>query len=147
MRTFGFAAALLFASAALATSTGALAQAVTVSVYSASLDGGLMANGGRYRHARCTLAHRSLPFGTLVRMTNPRNGRTVVAPVTDRGPFVRGRTYDLSGRCARQLGVSGTPRLDTAIVSRPAWTAYARMGSHRHRHAKRGARIRRVKRR
>ena len=54
-----------------------------------------------------TAAHRSLPFGTKVRVTNKRNGRSVVVRINDRGPFVKGRIIDLTPRAARLLGFSG----------------------------------------
>jgi peptidoglycan lytic transglycosylase len=54
-----------------------------------------------------TAAHRTLPFGTLVRVTNQRNGRSVVVRINDRGPFVRGRVIDVTPAAARLLGFSG----------------------------------------
>lgn len=50
-----------------------------------------------------TAAHRSLPFGSRIRVTNLRNGRAVMLTVNDRGPFVRGRVVDVSYRAAREL--------------------------------------------
>jgi len=58
------------------------------------------------------VAHKSLPFGTTVCISNPANGRSVEAVVTDRGPFVRGRTLDVNQNVARALGFSGTARLN-----------------------------------
>lgn len=54
-----------------------------------------------------TAAHRTLPFGTKVKVTNNSNGRSVVVTINDRGPFVRGRIIDLSPAAARVLGFSG----------------------------------------
>lgn len=54
-----------------------------------------------------TAAHRTLPFGTRVTVTNRQNGRTAVVRINDRGPFVHGRVIDLSPAAARALGVSG----------------------------------------
>jgi rare lipoprotein A len=54
-----------------------------------------------------TAAHQSLPFGTLVRVDNQKNGRWAVVRITDRGPFVKGRIIDVSQVAARQLGISG----------------------------------------
>jgi rare lipoprotein A len=54
-----------------------------------------------------TAAHRSLPFGSRVRVTNRSNGRSVVVTVNDRGPFVRGRIIDVTPAAARVLGFSG----------------------------------------
>ena len=54
-----------------------------------------------------TAAHRTLPFGTHVRVTNQRNGRSITVRINDRGPFVRGRVIDLTPAGARALGFSG----------------------------------------
>ena len=62
------------------------------------------ASGERMNPSALTAAHRSLPFGTKVRVTNPRNGRAVVVRINDRGPFVKGRFLDLSRGAAQQLG-------------------------------------------
>jgi rare lipoprotein A len=51
-----------------------------------------------------TAAHRSLPFGTKVKVTNKNNGKSVVVRINDRGPFIRGRVLDLSKGAARELG-------------------------------------------
>lgn len=74
------------------------------SYYSSGLHGRRMSNGERYDRNGFTCAHRTLPFGTRLRVTNPRNGRSVIVRVTDRGPFVRGRVVDLSYAAARELG-------------------------------------------
>ena len=67
--------------------------------------GTVTANGERYNPMKYTVAHRTLPFNTWVRFTNPETGVDVVARVNDRGPFVRGREFDLSMRTARSLGI------------------------------------------
>ncbi|MEX0841430.1 MAG: septal ring lytic transglycosylase RlpA family protein [Xanthobacteraceae bacterium] len=54
-----------------------------------------------------TAAHRTLKFGTRVRVTNRKNGRSVIVRIIDRGPFIRGRVIDLSPAAARSLGFSG----------------------------------------
>lgn len=54
------------------------------------------ASGERYQHAATTAAHKTLPFGTRVKVTNVTNGKSVVVRINDRGPFVRGRIIDLS---------------------------------------------------
>jgi rare lipoprotein A len=54
-----------------------------------------------------TAAHRSLPFGTKVKVTNQRNGKAVVVRINDRGPFIKGRVIDLSKAAARTLGFVG----------------------------------------
>lgn len=65
------------------------------------------ASGERMNAAAMTAAHRTLPFGTKVRVTNSRNGRSVVVRINDRGPFVRGRVIDVSKAAARRLGFVG----------------------------------------
>ncbi|QZZ37121.1 septal ring lytic transglycosylase RlpA family protein [Nitratireductor kimnyeongensis] len=62
------------------------------------------ASGERMNPAAMTAAHRTLPFGTKLRVTNKRNGRSVVVRINDRGPFVRGRILDLSKAAAAKLG-------------------------------------------
>ena len=84
--------------------------------YARSLHGRRTANGERYNHNAITAAHRSLPFGTLVRVANTRNGLAIVVRINDRGPFVRGRQLDLSGEAARRLGFSGLARIQYEIV-------------------------------
>jgi rare lipoprotein A len=65
-----------------------------------------------------TAAHRSLPFGTKVKVTNKRNGRSVVVTINDRGPFVRGRVIDLTPAGARVLGFSGLTQVTLNIMGR-----------------------------
>jgi len=66
-----------------------------------------------------TAAHRSLAFGTKVKVTNRNNGRTVVVRINDRGPFIRGRVLDLSRAAAQNIGMvsSGTAKVCYQIVS------------------------------
>jgi rare lipoprotein A len=65
----------------------------------------MTANGDRLHHDSLTCAHRTYPFGTLLQVTNPANGRVVVVRVNDRGPFVRGRIIDLSWGAAKELDI------------------------------------------
>jgi len=65
------------------------------------------ASGELFQPDLLTAAHRSLPFGTRLKVVYPRTGRSIVVRVNDRGPFVRGRLLDLSRGAARALGVSG----------------------------------------
>ena len=81
-------------------------QAGIASVYSHE-SGSATANGGKLNHAALTAAHRTLPFGSKVRVTNKSNGRSVTVTINDRGPFVRGRIIDLSPAAAQSLGFSG----------------------------------------
>ncbi len=92
----------------------ASAQSGIASVYS----GGRTASGGRASPTALTAAHRTLPFGTLVRVTNERSGRSVVVRINDRGPFVRGRIIDLTPAGAHALGFSGLARVRLTVVGR-----------------------------
>jgi rare lipoprotein A len=73
--------------------------------YGPGFHGNRSASGERYNQNALTAAHRSLPFGTKVRVTNVRNGRSVVVRINDRGPHIRGRIIDLSAAAARIVGV------------------------------------------
>ena len=88
------------------------------SYYSNGLHGRKMSNGERYDRNAFTCAHRTLPFGTRLKITNPRNGKSVIVRVTDRGPFVRGRVVDLSYAAARELGTlaSGVAYVKVELV-------------------------------
>ena len=78
--------------------------------------GPLTANGERYNSGGLTAAHRTLPFGTRVRVTSPNTGRSVVVRINDRGPFHGNRIIDLSVGAARAIGLTnsgvGTVRMD-----------------------------------
>ena len=78
------------------------------SFYSKRATGRMTASGDRLHHDSLTCAHRSYPFGTLLQVTNPSNGRMIVVRVNDRGPFVRGRIVDLSWAAAKVLGILST---------------------------------------
>jgi rare lipoprotein A len=94
---------------ALAFALPAHAESGLASVY-ANGDGhagSKTANGERVNPSALTAAHRTLPFGTKVAVTNNKNGRSVVVRINDRGPFVRGRVIDLTPAGARALGFSG----------------------------------------
>jgi len=77
------------------------------------------ASGERMNAAKLTAAHRSLPFGTKVLVTNKRNGRSVVVRINDRGPFIRGRVIDVSKAAAKDIGMvsSGTAQVCYQIVA------------------------------
>ena len=85
--------------------SNAYAETGTASVY--GYHGGKTASGERANPGQLTAAHKSLPFGTMVKVTNKKNGRTVTVRINDRGPFVRGRIIDLTPAAASQLGFSG----------------------------------------
>ncbi|MBC3540711.1 septal ring lytic transglycosylase RlpA family protein [Rufibacter sediminis] len=88
------------------------------SFYSDKLKGNKMANGERYKPGKRTAAHKKLPFGTKVKVTNPQNGRSVKVLITDRGPFARGRIIDLSKSAARKLDIekSGVAPVQMKVV-------------------------------
>lgn len=69
--------------------------------------GSKTASGERMRPLALTAAHRSLPFGTRVKVTNKSTGRSVVVRINDRGPFIKGRFIDLSKGAARSIGMGG----------------------------------------
>jgi len=78
------------------------------------------ANGERFNPMALTAAHRSLPFGTKVKVTQAKTGRSVVVRINDRGPFVRGRIIDLSLGAARAIGLnhSGVARVELVVLQR-----------------------------
>lgn len=65
-----------------------------------------VASGGRFNPHGFTAAHRTLPFGTRVKVTNVRNGRSVIVTINDRGPFIRGRIIDLSLAAAKAIDMT-----------------------------------------
>lgn len=76
--------------------------------YGGKFHGRLTANGERFDANKLTAAHKTLPFGTVVKVTNTDNGRTVTVRINDRGPFVENRIIDLSRGAAEQLEMTGT---------------------------------------
>lgn len=94
---------ILLCSMALAMPAGAQTHHGKASYYGNGVHGRRTSDGSRYHKDSLTCAHRTLPFGTLLKVTNKKNGREVVVRVTDRGPFVRGRVVDLSMAAAKEL--------------------------------------------
>jgi rare lipoprotein A len=84
-----------------------------------SQTGGMTASGETYAPDKLTGAHRALPFGTMVRVTNTRNGRTVVVRINDRGPFNKGLTIDVSQAAARELHFSGLAPVTLEVINPP----------------------------
>ncbi len=89
-------------------------QVGIASVYS----GGRTANGEHASPRHLTAAHRSLPFGTMVRVTNRSTGRSVVVRINDRGPYVRGRVIDVTPAAAHELGFSGVAPVSLTVLGR-----------------------------
>jgi rare lipoprotein A len=93
------------ANAAIAPSSGSGRSFSGMASYYGNESGSKTASGQRFNQNALTAAHRSLPFGTKLRVTH--GGRSVVVTINDRGPFVRGRVLDLSTAAARQVGITG----------------------------------------
>jgi rare lipoprotein A len=98
----------------LAAAPAAKAQSGIASVYAHS--GGKTASGERVSPGALTAAHRTLPFGAFVHVTNRRNGRSVVVRINDRGPFLPRRIIDLSPAAAQALGISGLAPVTVDVV-------------------------------
>jgi rare lipoprotein A len=94
--------------------TIASAQSGIASVYTE----GPTATGERVVPSAMTAAHRTLPFGTMVRVTNTGNGRSVVVRINDRGPFVKGRIIDLTPGAAHAIGIAGLGAVTVDIVGK-----------------------------
>jgi rare lipoprotein A len=88
------------------------------SYYGESFAGRRTASGERFDPQAFTAAHRDLPFGTRIRVTNLDNGRTVVVRINDRGPYAGGRIVDVSWAAARELGMlrSGVARVRVELL-------------------------------
>lgn len=98
------ACATLAAACALSAPAGAAANCGVASWYALTSK---TASGERMNPAKLTAAHKSLPFGTRLKVVNPANGKSVVVRINDRGPFTRGRSLDLSKAAAGQIGIIG----------------------------------------
>lgn len=97
-------ASLSFGAVAPSMAQSSKTQSGIASVYSTE-SGNKTASGQRLNPGALTAAHRSLPFGTKVRVTNKRNGKSVVVTINDRGPFVHGRIIDLTPASASAIGL------------------------------------------
>jgi rare lipoprotein A len=75
------------------------------------------ANGERFNPNGLTAAHRTLPFGTKVRVTNSKSGRSVVVRINDRGPFIHGRIIDLAMGAARAIGMASTSQVELVVLN------------------------------
>ncbi len=100
----------------------AFRQVGEASWYGPDFHGKITASGERYNMLLLTAAHQTLPFNTLIRVTNLDNGRTAVVRINDRGPFMKGRILDLSYTAARALGAnsSGVIRVRIEVVGKAA---------------------------
>ena len=110
--TVVFATSLLISALTLFSSISANAQSGIASVYSNEKTA-----NGEYAHAdRLTAAHRTLPFGTRVLVTNVSSGRSVVVRINDRGPFIAGRIIDLTPAGARAIGSNGLAQVTLTVL-------------------------------
>ena len=101
-------------------SLSAQTQTGKASYYAKKFEGRRTASGERLHGDSLTCAHRTFPFGTMLRVTNLSNGKSVIVRVTDRGPFARGRIIDLSRRAARIIGMmtQGIATVKVEVVDR-----------------------------
>jgi rare lipoprotein A len=99
-------------------------QVGTASYYGRWHHGRLTASGERFDLTGLTAAHRTLPFGTVARVTDVSSGRSVTVRITDRGPFLRGRVIDLSFAAAQQLGMveAGLAKVRIEVLGEPPGT-------------------------
>jgi len=82
-----------------------ISKTVYATYYHRKFEGHRTTSGTRYRAKKLTAAHRTLPLGTMVKVTNPENGKTVVVKINDRGPFVKKLAIDLSEKAAKEIGI------------------------------------------
>ena len=115
---------LFFTHPALLSALEVYKNGVTASYYAEDFHGKRTSNGERFNMYDYTCAHKSLPFGTVLRVTNLSNGKTCDVRVNDRGPFVATREIDLSKAAAVKLDMigSGTAKVKLEIVTRGADT-------------------------
>ena len=106
---------VLAVSAFMISNASAKASCGTASWYH---EGKRTANGERYRPDGITAAHKKLPFGTRVKVTHKRTGRSVIVRINDRGPFIRGRIIDLSRGAKRVLGMGGLAPVCLTVLGR-----------------------------
>ena len=102
----------------LGSAVNAAGYMALASWYGPGFHGRTTANGERYDQWGLTTAHKSLPFGTRVRVTNPRTGQSIIVRVNDRGPFIGAREFDLSRGAADAVGLtpSGVATLQFEIL-------------------------------
>lgn len=108
---------LIFSTAFFLITTFCLAQTQTgkASFYADKFEGHPTASGEKYKHSKLTAAHKTLPFGTKVKVTNLKNDLTVEVTVNDRGPYIDGRIIDLSKSAAEKLGFVSIGLADVKI--------------------------------
>jgi rare lipoprotein A len=95
---------------------GAVAPKYQIAAICTQKGGSKTSSGEMFSPVKLTAAHRTLPFGTMVRVTNMRNGRAVVVRINDRGPFNKNRVIDISPAAARELKFSGLAPVKLDVV-------------------------------
>jgi len=105
----------LFFCLALSSISFAQVQTGKASFYADKFEGSLTASGEKYKHSKLTAAHKTLPFGTKIRVTNQSNQQSVEVIVNDRGPYVESRIVDLSKSAAEKLGFINQGLADVSI--------------------------------
>ncbi len=123
-KILSFAFWLLTSSCALASSASndnspALTQSGKASFYADKFQNRKTANGERYKHELKTAAHKKLPFGSIVQVTNIKNGKSVLVRINDRGPFVKGRIIDLSKSAFESIGHTSSGLLHVRVEPVP----------------------------
>ncbi len=96
---------LVFLTIAFYSCSSKIIQKGKASYYADKFNGRKTASGEKFRNSKLTGAHKTLPFGTKVKVTNMSNGKTVKVKINDRGPFVAGRIIDLSKKAARKIDI------------------------------------------
>ena len=91
-------------------------QSGAASWYGPGFHGKRTANGETFNTRALTAAHKTLPFGTQLRVTNERTGMSVVVRINDRGPYAHGRIIDLSKAAAQAVGISGVGKVTLAAL-------------------------------
>ncbi len=91
-------------------------QKGVASWYGPGFHGKKTANGERFNTNDLTAAHKTLPFGTQLRVTNERTGKSVVVRINDRGPYAHGRVIDLSKAAAEAVGIEGVGQVTLAAL-------------------------------
>lgn len=94
-----------------------MAQTGVASWYGPGFNGKLTASGKRFNTHALTAAHKSLPFGTRVKVTNLNNDKSVIVVINDRGPYVRGRIIDLSQSAKNHLSMGGTAKVSLEVLN------------------------------
>jgi rare lipoprotein A len=107
--------AIVFTMIALMYTTSAMSANVHASWYGPGFHGKKTASGEIFNQNDMTAAHKTLPFGTIVKVTY--NGKSVKVRINDRGPFIKGRTIDLSKAAAQKIGCDGVCMVDMKVLN------------------------------